>query len=68
MVQLLHKPISVFLNVYLIKNISHRTIFKTSLKIPKGVIRIRMSKKDTQHNGKTKDKRASKQRSAIHFT
>jgi len=36
MVQLLHKTISVFPNVYLIKNISHRTIFKVSLKIPKG--------------------------------
>jgi len=54
MVQLLHKTISVFPNVYLIKNISHRTIFKTSLKIPKGVIRIRKSKKDTQHNGQRK--------------
>ena len=30
---------------------------KQSLEIPKWVIRIRKSKKDTHHNGKKKDKR-----------
>ena len=35
-------------------------IYKKSLKIPKGVIRIRKSKKDKQHNGqKKKDKRTN---------
>jgi hypothetical protein len=35
-------------------------IYKKSLKIPKGVIRIRKSKKDRQHNGqKKKDKRTN---------
>ena len=34
------------------------TMFKKSLKIPKGVIRIRKSKKDRQHNDQKKnDKR-----------
>ena len=35
-------------------------IYKKSLKIPKGVIRIRKSKKDRQHNGQNKkDKRTN---------
>ena len=32
----------------------HNLGFKKSLKIPQGVIRIRKSKKDRQHNGKNK--------------
>jgi hypothetical protein len=41
--------------------------FKKSLKIPKGVIRIRISKKNRQHNGqKKKDKRTNINLQNIH--
>ena len=44
-------------------------IYKKSLKIPKGVIRIRKSKKDRQHNGqKKKDKRTNNDLQNIHIT
>jgi hypothetical protein len=42
--------------------------FKKSLKIPKGVIRIRISKKNRQHNGqKKKDKRTNINLQNIHI-
>jgi len=43
-------------------------IVKRNLKIPKGVIRIRKSKKDKQHNGqKKKDKRTNTDLQNIHI-
>jgi hypothetical protein len=44
-------------------------IYKKSLKIPKGVIRIRKSKKDRQHNGqKKKTKGQTMIYKALHIT
>ena len=42
--------------------------FKKSLKMPKGVIRIRKSKKNRQHNGQKKKGQKDKQRSTKQYT
>ena len=41
-------------------------IYKKSLKIPKGVIRIRISKKNRQHNDQKTEEQKDKQRSTKH--
>ena len=40
---------------------------KKSLKIPKGVIRIHILKKNRQHNGQKKKYKKNKQRSTKHY-